>query len=299
MNSKIWSNFSDKITTWLFLLPTCLILAITAFAPLVYSFWLSFNTLKLNVPNAKPIFVGLMNYIDMFRDERFIIAATNTVRFATISVVFEVILGTIMAMMLSSDSKKTRIIVSLFLIPMIIAPVAAGTLWRMMLDRTTGVINYFINLLGITPINFLGDVKYALKTVISVDIWRLTPWVTIIIASALKGIPSTAIAAAAVDGASKWKTFTKIILPLLRPVMIIVLMIRITDAFKVFDTVFVMTGGGPGMATEMLPNFIYNQGLKYLNIGYSAAMAFVFILVMSLISIIFIRLRNKIDKELR
>ncbi len=289
---------SDTITTWAFLTPTFLILCITAFIPLLYSFYLSFHSLKINMPNAQPVFIGLNNFKMMFGDERFATACKNTVFFVVVSVAFEVVLGTMLAMMLSSDTKATRLIVSLCLIPMIMAPVASGTLWRMMLDRSTGVINYFITLLGVEPIAFLADIKYAMGSIIFVDVWRQTPWVTILMASALKGISSSSIEAAVVDGATRLGVFFRVILPLLRPVMIIVLMIRIVDGFKVFDTVFVMTGGGPGMATEMLPNFIYNQGLKYFNTGYSSAMAFVFIFFMSLVSGGFIMLRNKVDRDM-
>ena len=167
----------------------------------------------------------------------------------------------------------------------------------MMMDRSTGVINYFISLLGGEPVAFLGDIRYAMASVIFVDVWRLVPWVTILIASALKGIPASTIEAAVIDGASRWRIFLLVVLPYLRPVVIIVLMIRLVDAFKVFDTVYVMTGGGPGTATSMLPNFIYNQGLKYFNTGYSAASAFVFLFVMTLVSVGFIWLRNRINQD--
>lgn len=291
------NGLNDKTTTWCFLLPTFLVLCITAFAPLAYSFWLSFQNYKLNVPNAVPEAVGLQNYIQLFHDERFFTSAANTVVFALVSVALELVIGTILAMMLCSDSKASRICISLLLIPMIMAPVASGTLWRMMMDRSTGVINYFISLLGGEPVAFLGDIRYAMASVIFVDVWRLVPWVTILIASALKGIPASTIEAAVIDGASRWRIFLLVVLPYLRPVVIIVLMIRLVDAFKVFDTVYVMTGGGPGTATSMLPNFIYNQGLKYFNTGYSAASAFVFLFVMTLVSVGFIWLRNRINQD--
>lgn len=296
---QIHSGLSDRATTWAFLLPTFVVLCITAFAPLAYSFWLSFNSFKLNQPNATPVFIGLQNYIELFHDERFWIATWNTTIFACGTVILELFFGVLLAMFLCKDSKFNRIAISIFLIPMIMAPVASGTLWRMMMDHTTGVVNYFLSLIGIEPIAFLGDVRYALASVMFVDVWRLTPWVTILVVSALKGIPGNTIEAAVIDGASKFKVFRYIVLPYLKPVVIIVLMLRLVDAFKVFDTVYVMTSGGPGTATSMLPNFIYNQGLKYFNGGYSAAAAFVFLFAMTLVSVVFIRIRNRVNDETR
>ena len=290
---------SDRTASWIFLTPASLILLITAVAPLCYSFYISFFNYKLNKPNAVPVFAGLNNYATIFTKQLFWTSLKNTALFAVISVAFEIVLGVMLAMMLTNNKKSTRMIMSILLVPMIMAPVASGTLWRMMYDRSTGVINYLLHLTGLAPVNFLGSSKYAIYSVIFVDIWRLTPWVTIIVASALKGISSTYIEAAVVDGASRLRVFSAIIFPLLRPVLMIVLMMRFTDAFKVFDTVYVMTGGGPGNSTEMLPNYIYNQALKYMNVGYAASLAFVFIAAMALLSVFFIYLRNRAYASVR
>ncbi|MBR5226190.1 MAG: sugar ABC transporter permease [Clostridia bacterium] len=290
---------SDVTATWLFLLPASLILLITAVAPLCYSFYISFFKYKLNTPNAVPVFIGLDNYTKIFTQKLFWTSLKNTAFFAVVSVAFEIILGLVLAMMLTNNKKRTRLIISVLLIPMIMAPVCSGTLWRMMLDRSTGVINYLITLLGLKSINFLGSSKYAIHSVIFVDVWRLTPWVTILLTSALKGISGSYIEAAVVDGASPLHIARTIILPLLSPVLMIVLMMRFTDAFKVFDTVYVMTGGGPGNSTEMLPNYIYNQALKYMNVGYAASLAFVFIGSMALLSVVFVWLRNRAYESVR
>ena len=290
---------SDVTATWLFLLPASMILLITAVAPLCYSFYISFFKYKLNTPNAVPVFIGLDNYTKIFTQKLFWTSLKNTAFFAVVSVSFEIIFGLVLAMMLTNNKKRTRLIISILLIPMIMAPVCSGTLWRMMLDRSTGVINYLITLLGLKPINFLGSSKYAIHSVIFVDVWRLTPWVTILLTSALKGISGSYIEAAVVDGASPLHIARTIILPLLSPVLMIVLMMRFTDAFKVFDTVYVMTGGGPGNSTEMLPNYIYNQALKYMNVGYAASLAFVFIGSMALLSVVFVWLRNRAYESVR
>lgn len=289
----------DRTASWIFLLPASVVLLLTAVAPLCYSFYISFFKYRLNTPNAVPIWNSVQNYVRMFSEKMFQTSVQNTVLFAVLSVAFEILLGIVIAMMLTNDRKNTRIIISILLIPMIMAPVVTGTLWRMMYDRSTGIINHLIRLLGGEGINFLGSSRYAIYAVIFVDIWRLTPWVTIIVASALKGISSSYLEAAVVDGATRIQIARKIILPMLKPVLMIVLMIRFTDAFKVFDTVYVMTGGGPGNSTEMLPNYIYNQALKFMNVGYAASLAFVFIAAMSVLSVVLIHLRNRANQMVR
>ena len=294
---KLKRRRSDKAACWLFLAPALIFLAITALFPLLYSVYLSFFRLKLNLPNQTPVFVGLDNYIRMFTDSMLHVSTWNTLLFAFISVALEVVLGLIVAMVICSDKLWSRVATSVFMIPMIMAPVAIGTMWRMMLDPSTGIINYFLGFLGIDPVQWLADPTMAKVSVLLVNVWQLTPWVTVICAAGLKALPGDCIQAALVDGATPRQIFWNIILPLIKPVLVIVVMMRFTDAFKVFDTVYVMTNGGPGTATEMLPNFIYKQGLKYYDAGYAAALAIVFVVTMTLVSLYFLRLRKKEEKN--
>ena len=277
--------------------PTLIFLAVTALFPLLYSVYLSFFRVKLNMPNQKPVFVGLSNYIKMISDDMLHVSTWNTMVFAFISVALEVILGLMVAMVICSDKMWSRVVTSLFMIPMIMAPVAIGTLWRMMMDASTGVLNYFLSLFGVGSIQWLADPTMAKISVLLVNVWQLTPWVTVICSAGLKALPQDCIQAALVDGANPQQIFWKIVLPLIKPVLVIVIMMRFTDAFKVFDTIYTMTNGGPGTATEMLPNFIYKQGLKYYDAGYAAALAIVFVLLMALITLFFLRLRKKEEEN--
>ena len=288
---------SDKASTWLFLAPALIFLAITALFPLLYSLYLSFFKYKLNLPNQTPEFVGLSNYIRMFTDSMLHASTWNTLVFAVISVALEVVLGLMLAMIICSDKMWARVVTSIFMVPMIMAPVAIGTMWRMMLDGTTGVINYFLSFLGIAPIQWLSDATMAKISVLLVNVWQLTPWVAIICIAGLKALPGECIQAALVDGATPRQIFWRIVLPLVKPGLVIVIMMRFTDAFKVFDTIYTMTNGGPGTATEMLPNYIYKQGLKYYDAGYTAALAVVFVLTMTLVSLFFLRWRRKEEEN--
>jgi multiple sugar transport system permease protein len=282
----------DRTLSWLFLLPVFLVLAIAALIPLAYGLGLSFTNYDLSTPVFHSKFVGFANYIELFRSQLFQQSVRNNFVFALLSVSLELVAGTILAMMLASDSRLTRFITTIVLIPMVIAPVASGTLWRMMLDRTYGVVNYLLHFLGIPAIGWLSDFRIAIYAVIFVDFWQFTPYVAILVLSSIKAIPLSLVDSARVDGASLWKVFTSIIFPLIAPVVIVVAMIRFIDAFKVFDTVYVMTQGGPGNATLMLPNYIFQQGIQFFKVAYSTATAFVFIIAMFLLSAVFIRLRT-------
>lgn len=290
---------SDAVWSWIFMTPTTVFLAVTALIPLLYSVYISFFRYKLNLPNSEPTFVGLANYARMLTDHTLQISTLNTFLFAFVTVTLELVLGLIVAMAFCSDKRWARVGMSVLLIPYIMAPVAIGTLWRMMLDGSTGVINYLLGFLGIDSVTWLSDSKLAMPAVMFVNIWQLVPWVVIVAAAGLKALPSECLEAALVDGATNRQIFRRIVLPMISPLLIIIFMLRFVDAFKVFDTVYTMTNGGPGTATEMLPNYIYKQGLKFFDVGYTAALAIAFVLVMTIFTALFLRLRKKVEEKVQ
>ena len=299
LKTKNRDKNSDAVWSWIFMTPTTVFLVITALIPLLYSVYISFFKLKMNLPNATPTFVGFANYARMLTDKTLRVATSNTFKFAFISVTLELILGLFVAMAFCSDRRWARLGTSILLVPMIMAPVAIGTLWRMMLDGNTGVINYLLSFLGIESVNWLSNPKYAMPAVLFVNVWQLVPWVVIVAAAGLKDLPGDCLEAALVDGASNRQIFWHIVLPMISPLLVIIYMLRFVDAFKVFDTVYTMTNGGPGTATEMLPNYIYKQGMKYFDVGYTAALAIAFVLVMSLFTAIFLRIRRKVEERVQ
>ena len=299
LKTKNRDKNSDAVWSWIFMTPTTVFLVITALIPLLYSVYISFFKLKMNLPNATPTFVGFANYARMLTDKTLRVATSNTFKFAFISVTLELILGLFVAMAFCSDRRWARLGTSILLVPMIMAPVAIGTLWRMMLDGNTGVINYLLSFLGIESVNWLSNPKYAMPAVLFVNVWQLVPWVVIVAAASLKALPGDCLEAALVDGASNRQIFWHIVLPMISPLLVIIYMLRFVDAFKVFDTVYTMTNGGPGTATEMLPNYIYKQGMKYFDVGYTAALAIAFVLVMSLFTAIFLRIRRKVEERVQ
>jgi multiple sugar transport system permease protein len=192
----------DKTWSWLFLLPVAAILMIAAFIPLGYGLVLSFHRYKLTIASSRPVFIGFKNYIDMFKDELFIQSLTNNIKFALMTVSFEMVAGVVVAMMISDDTRLTRLLIALLMVPMIIAPVVSGTLWRMMLDRTYGVVNYLLGFIGIPPISFIADYRIAIYAVVFVDCWQFIPFVALLVLSSIKSIPTSLLDAARVDGAT-------------------------------------------------------------------------------------------------
>jgi multiple sugar transport system permease protein len=237
-------------------------------------------------------FIGFANYIRMFGDRIFVQSVINTVVFALFSVALEIFLGVVLAMMISGDSRFERFFRSLLMIPMIMAPVAAGTMWRMLLDSSTGVVNHFVSIMGLPKVPWLAQPLTAFISVTLVNAWQLVPWVTIIVVSGLKGVSTDMVHAALIDGASPFRVFTEIVFPEIKNLLLVALLMRFIDAFKVFDTIYVMTNGGPGVATEMLPNFIYQQALNYFDAGYSSAIAIMFIIIMTLLCLVFSSVRK-------
>ncbi|MEX2445608.1 MAG: sugar ABC transporter permease [Alkalispirochaeta sp.] len=290
INRKIHQNKTDKFLSWLFLIPVLLILVVAAFVPLGFGLGLSVTDYEPGIENTS--FVGFANYIRLFTSELFQQSVRNNVLFALMAVGLELVFGTFLAIIISHDNRSNRLLTTIVLVPMTIAPVAAGILWRMLLDRTYGAVNYFLSFFGIEAIGWLSDYRVALYSIAMVDFWQFTPFVAILIVSSIKGVPRSFVEAALADGASQFKIIRKIVLPIIAPTLVIVGMIRFIDAFKVFGTVFVMTGGGPGNSTLLLPNYIYQEGIRFFRVGFSSAIAMVFIAFMFILAGLFIKLRN-------
>ena len=196
----VYQTRMDRVYSWLFILPVVVVLMIAAFIPLGYGLVLSLHRYKLNIAAARPVFIGLQNYIGMFKDEIFLKSLSNNVFFAVLSVSAELVVGVMVAMMLSDDNRISRLLITFLMVPMIIAPVASGTLWRMMLDRTYGIINYLLTLVGLQPVSWLGDYRIAIYTIIMIDCWQFIPFVAILVLSSIKSIPTSFLDAARVDG---------------------------------------------------------------------------------------------------
>jgi multiple sugar transport system permease protein len=234
-----------------FLLPAVAFLAVTSLYPLGRTLWLSFHEWFMNRPGTTPQWVGLGEYRTTLADSVFRTSALHTAIFGVGTVAAELVLGLALALALTSGGGWMRVVRSLLLVPMIMTPVVVGVLWRILLfDK--GLINYGLDLVGLGPVLWFVDPTWAFVGVMLVDIWEWTPFVLIVMTAALAALPSEPYRAALVDGASRWQVFRYITLPMLWPVILVTALLRFMDAIKVFDTIYVLTNGGPGYSTEML-----------------------------------------------
>ena len=279
----------DKMFSLVFLAPALIFLLLTNVYPLLYSLRLSFFNWNMTIPLSKPRYIGLENYASLPADPILMTSVQRTLIFVISAVAIEFLLGLALALLVTSSVKAMGVIRTGFLVPMMMTPVVAGVLWRTIYHPQYGVTNWLIGLAGIPPQAWLGDPKQALGAVIGVEIWQQLPVATFILAAGIQSLPTDLYKAAAVDGASGWQRFRYITLPLLKPVIIVLLLLRIMDAFKIFDIIYMLTYGGPGHQTEVLSMLIYKIGLKFFQVGQAAAMSWVFLFFIFLISLYFIR----------
>lgn len=277
----------------LFLLPAVLFLALTSLYPLLYTLRLSFHDWYLNRPNMDPVWVGLGKYRETLTDEVFRTSAIHTAVFGVGTVLAELVLGLALALAVAREGMGMRVVRSILLIPMIMTPVVVGVLWRILLfDK--GLINYLLDSLGLGPVLWFVEPTWAFVGVMLVDIWQWTPFVLIVMTAAIAALPSEPYRAAQVDGASRWQVFRYITLPMLWPVVLVTGLLRFIDAIKVFDTIYVLTNGGPGYSTEMLSSYIYKQGLRYFNMGLAAAASWLFLAAVLALALVVIRARARV-----
>jgi multiple sugar transport system permease protein len=286
-------EISEKGMLFLFLLPALAFLLVAQAYPLVYSLYFSFINFELAKSPIPGGFVGFDNYIRAFQDPVFQQAIWISLKFALIATFFEVGLGLLLAYLLVGESFWTRAGRTILITPMIIAPVVVGTMWRMLMNSRSGLVNYGLGLIGIRAPDWLASPGTALAALIWVDIWQWTPFVMVIYVAALSALPADPIRAAEVDGANRWQIFRYIVLPLLLPVTMLVIMFRLIDAIMVLDIVYSFTFGGPGFSTHTLSFLIYQQGLRYFNISYAAAGAWILMAITVLIAALLNLIRNQ------
>lgn len=277
-------------------LPAIVYIVLIALYPLAQGVAYSFFDYNLLRHGGAKTFVGLGNYIDLLTDNTGRRALINTFVFTIGAVAFEFVLGLGLAMLLWRDGRFNRICLAFLLIPVTITPLVVGLIFRALLAVDYGYIGYYLAEWGITsPRGLLAGTSTALPTLIFVDIWEWTPLVALILLAGLKSLPGDILEAAFADGATAWQRFRLVILPLLLPTVFLALVLRMMDAFRVFDSIFVTTGGGPADATNTLMVYGVKQGLQFFNVGYASAIANVAILCIGLMAAAFTLLIRRAD----
>lgn len=260
-----------------------LVLFLVTFVPLTVALWTSLLDWNLADP-AGAVFVGLENFTALAGDPAFWHALLLTAYQVSATVALQFALGMPIALLLARRFRGVKVLRSLYIIPMMTTPVVVGLMWRMLLGTDSGLVNYALSLVGIGPVDWLGDAGTAMPAVIGADLWLSTPFVVIILLAGLQSIPQEVYEAASVDGAGGLRVFLHITLPLLKPMIFLALLFRVMDAIRRFDTIYTMTGGGPGNATETLDLHAYFAAFRDLEIGKGAAMAMVMLLIIMVFS---------------
>jgi multiple sugar transport system permease protein len=268
----------------LFLAPAAVTLGAVALFPALAVLWLSLEERSPLLAAAR--FVGFDNYTRLIADARFWNALANTVYFSAVSVALEVLLGLLVALLLARAFRGRALLYSIILLPWAIPTVVSARLWEWLYNADYGVLNY---LLG-THVNWLGSPGWALHAAILMDVWKATPFVALLLIAGLQTIPRELYQAAALDGAGAWTTFRRITLPLLVPLLLVVLVFRTIDAFRVFDAIYVLTGGGPANSTETVSIYAYKVLFQALEFGYGSAVAVSVLAVVALLTATYARL---------
>jgi multiple sugar transport system permease protein len=273
--------------------PTVFILIGIALFPILAVIGLS---LQRNLPIFDiSHFVGLDNYLFLLGDPRFWNSLKNTVYFTLVSVTLEVCLGLGIAILLNQAFTGRGWVRALILIPWAIPTVVSARMWEWLYNGDFGLINFFLTQTQLTqqPVNWLGDPVWAIHGAIIMEVWKTTPFAAILLMAGLQTIPRELYHAAKVDGASPWAIFRYITLPSLKPIILVVLLFRTLDAFRVFDAIYVLTGGGPANTTETLSVYAYKVLFQTLQFGYGSTIAVVTFMCVALISILYLKLLGK------
>lgn len=242
-------------------------------------------------------FIGLGNFVTLLGDGRFWESVVRTLAFTALAVVLPIVFGTAAAVIFNEHFPMRGFLRGLFILPMMATPVAISLVWTMMLHPQLGVLNYLLTSVGLPPSQWVYSPSTVIPTLVMVEVWHWTPLVMLIVLGGISQLPSEPYEAAEIDGAGIWRRLWYITLPLIWPVVMVALIIRTIDALKTFDTIFVITGGGPGTASETLNIFLYQQAFAFIKLGYASAVALIFFALIVAFSalLLYVRQRSKWD----
>jgi multiple sugar transport system permease protein len=278
----------QRRTAFLLISPAVIVLLAINLFPIVYAVYISFHHWTLARPQP-PRFAGWFNYEEALTDDRFINAIWVSLSFVTFAVAVEFILGFLLAFVFHARLRGLATLRKISMLPVMVMPLVVGLVWFYMFNENFGVVNWVVTLFGSPRLPFLTHDTLALWSLVIADVWQWTPFVMLVLFAALQSLPEYVYEAARMDGLSGWQIFWRITLPLLRPAIWVVLILRVVDAFRMVELVFMMTKGGPAGYTEVLPWYLYTTGFLSLDLGYAAAMAVLMLILVTIVSQLFVR----------
>jgi len=261
--------------------PSIFVLLLIGIFPLVYLLVVSFQNITMS--DVDTSFQGLLNYERLFRDRRLWEALLHTLVFMVIALPVELVLGLLMAQLFIDRLPGRQVFIGLLVLPVVVSPIVAGATWSLMFDNRFGPINQMIGWIAGAPVTLLWSIKPNLvyPAILIAEIWQWTPFMFLLLLAALSAVDKSQLEAASIDGAGYWRTFFKIVLPAIWPVMAVAILIRGLDLFRLFDMVWALTRGGPGTMTETISIFTYVKGFQQFDTSYTAAVALLIIVLLS------------------
>lgn len=278
---------TTKRYTFLSLLPSGVVFLVVLIFPLAYILWLMFRRESLTSP-ATNAFIGLDNFTTLFTEDRFWQAVWHSGVFSAVSLAASIPIGIAIALLINRKLVGTGLFRAILIVPMVLAPLVVGAVFRFMFD-SGGFVEWLLGTVGIDAPAFLSIPGVSLVTVALVDAWQWVPFVAIIVAAAMETLPPNVMEAARLDGANAWQELWHFVLPQIRPLLALVTLIRFMDSFREFDKVFIMTNGGPGTSSETLPIYLWRYAFQYLEMGYAAAVGFVMLVLISIVSTVVVK----------
>ena len=274
------------------MIPAIVILVGVIVFPLMYSLYISFREYLLITGMGD--FIGLTNYVQALVDKEFFLSLLNTLKYTAAAVGLEFLIAFGLALLLNRKGLRFRnVYMVILMMPVLITPVAVGLMWKLILHPGLGIANYLLGWLSIPPQGWFGDRELAMPTLIGVDIWHETSLILLILLAGLANLPVEPFEAATVDGASSAKRFWYITLPLLKPVILVAVLIRLISSLKIYDLVYVCTRGGPGTRTQTMSYFVYRIAFRTLHMGQAAAVSYLLLGIVLVFSLIFIKILGK------
>ncbi|WP_270166520.1 carbohydrate ABC transporter permease [Paenibacillus sp. SYP-B4298] len=272
-NQSILSWLDERIR-FILLLPAFVVMIIVFFYPVMYTAYLSVHDWTFFTLDDPP-YVGLRHILHVLQDRSFYMSLVRTLMYVGAGVCLQFVLGFSLALAVNRMTIGHRVTTTLLVLPMMVTPVVVGLMWKFILDYNFGIMNYVLTLLGLGKVAMLSDNALAMPSVILVDTWQWTSFMFITLLAGLKSLPNEPFEAAKMDGATAWQTLIHVTLPLMKKIIIVSLVLRTAGAMKVFDQIFVLTGGGPGTATETFSILLHRKAFVDFDFGYSAALAIV------------------------
>jgi multiple sugar transport system permease protein len=284
---------------YVFLTPTVVLFLCIFLFPALFIIHSSFFRWNMLKPQAGKTFIGLKNFSDLLTNDQFLQALIVTGKFVLYSTPTGLLLGLGLALLLNRSYRGKKWIQGALLSPMMVAPVAIYLSWRFLLEPTFGVVNYVLGWFGIMGPGWFSDASTALISVVMVDVWSTVPFVFLVMYAALQAVPQDPVESAQVDGANRWQIFWNVTLPAIKPVLLVVLIMRIMDTIRIFDNIYVLTRGGPANATRTVQFLDYELAFNAFDIGKGSALALMIVCLILLVGSLLIREMNRTNEELR